>query len=318
MQQKEVLLDQRRLKHFVTLAETLHFGEAAARLGMTQPPLSQSIQSLEHELGSPLFHRTNRRVSLSLFGEQWLPAVQAALAAIEALPDQAQRLLRGETGRLEISFVSTADYSILPPVVSRFRHEYPAVELRLTEATSDIQMQQLLGGHGDLGIVIRHEQSVLPAALAYQKLVVEPLIAAVPEVWIREGRLQAKNGQLSPQAMSGLPLIVFPRRVADSFYDLVVGYYERYCSDLHIVQHAIQMQTIISLVSAGMGLALVPASMQNLVRPGVSYLRLTGKVPQIETGLLWRAEEATPAVLNLIRIAQALSLTKERQKACTK
>ena len=222
-------MDQRRLKHFVTLAETLHFGEAAARLGMTQPPLSQSIQSLEQELGAPLFHRTNRRVRLSLLGEQWLPAVQSALAGVEALPELARQILRGETGRLEVSFVSTADYSILPAVVSRFRQQYPEVELQLTEATSDVQLRQLMEGRGDLGLVIRHEQSVLPAALAYQKLVVEPLIAAVPEIWLKDGRMDPKAGRLSPRTMSRLPLIVFPRHVADSFYDLVVGYYERYC-----------------------------------------------------------------------------------------
>lgn len=301
-------MDQRRLKHFVTLAETLHFGEAAARLGMTQPPLSQSIQSLEQELGAPLFHRTNRRVRLSLLGEQWLPAVQSALSGVEALPELARQILRGETGRLAVSFVSTADYSILPAVVSRFRRQYPEVELQLTEATSDVQLRQLMEGRGDLGLVIRHEQSVLPAALAYQKLVVEPLIAAVPEVWLKEGRIDPKAGRLSPRTMSSLPLIVFPRHVADSFYDLVVGYYERYCSDLNIAQHAIQMQTIIGLVSAGMGMALVPASMQNLARPGVVYLRLSEKAPQIESGILWRAEEATPAVHNFIRIAVAQSV----------
>ena len=139
-------MDTRQLRHFVAVAETLHFGKAAQRLGMTQPPLSQSIRALERELGAALFERTKRSVALTPFGAQWLHHVRAALDGVDALADTARRIREGDAGRLELSFVSTADYSILPTLVHRFRQLYPEVELALTEATSDVQIASLLDG----------------------------------------------------------------------------------------------------------------------------------------------------------------------------
>src|SRR5437868_12211583 len=106
-------MDIRQLRHFAAVADTLHFGRAAERLGMTQPPLSQSIMALERELGAPLFVRTKRSVALTPFGDLWLTHVRGALDGVAALPEIARRLRGGAAGRLELSFVSTADYSIL-------------------------------------------------------------------------------------------------------------------------------------------------------------------------------------------------------------
>jgi DNA-binding transcriptional LysR family regulator len=297
-------MDQRQLKHFVAVADTLHFGKAADRLGMTQPPLSQSIRALETEIGSPLFTRTNRSVALTPLGKEWLGPVRAALDGIEALPGLAQRMRSGAAGQLEVSFVSTADYSILPALVQRFRHLYPAVELLLTEATSDVQILTLLEGKGNVGI-IRPDPAALPKGLSYRKLVCESLIAAVPERWITQGRITPAKGRLTAAAMTASPLVVFPRRVASSFYDLVMDYYAARGGDVHIIQHAIQMQTIISLVSAGMGIALVPASMRHLARSGVVYLALEGKAPQLESGILWRDRDTTSTLANFLRMATA-------------
>src|SRR6185436_5819623 len=110
-------MDIRQLRHFAAVADTLHFGRAAERLGMTQPPLSQSILALERDLGAPLFARSKRSVRLTELGEQWLPQVRAAVAGVDALPAAARRLRDGEAGRLALSFVSTADYSVLPGLV---------------------------------------------------------------------------------------------------------------------------------------------------------------------------------------------------------
>jgi DNA-binding transcriptional LysR family regulator len=296
-------MDQRQLKHFVAVAETLHFGRAADRLGMTQPPLSQSIRALEAEIGSPLFRRTNRSVALTPLGKEWLGPVRAALDDIENLAVLAQRIRRGEAGRLEISFVSTADYSILPSLVHRFRNLYPEVELLLAEATSDVQISTLLEGKGDLGIIIRHTSAVLPQGLSYRKLVREPLIAAVPQNWVVQGRFVPVKGKLTSAAITVSPLVMFPRHVAPSFYDMVMDYYGAHGGDVHIIQHAIQMQTIISLVSAGMGIALVPASMRHLARSGVAYLALEGHAPQLESGLIWRDRDSTSTLANFLRMA---------------
>jgi DNA-binding transcriptional LysR family regulator len=296
-------MDIRQLRHFAAVAETLHFGRAAQRLSMTQPPLSQSIQALERELGASLFLRTKRRVALTPFGAQWLVHVQAALAEVAALPETARRLRDGEAGRLALSFVSTADYSVLPDLVRRYAGLYPAVQVELQEATSEVQIEALLAGRGHAGIVIPPAGAVLPAGLAYRRLLTEPLVAAVPEVWIAEGRLPLDDGRLPPVAAVQAPLILFPRRSAPAFHDLVTGWFAAHGAAARVVQEAIQMQTIISLVSAGMGMALVPASLRNLARTGVRYLDLTGRPPHLETGVIWREDDLTPTLACFLQIA---------------
>lgn len=307
-------MDIRQLRHFAAVARTLHFGRAAEQLGMTQPPLSQSIMALERELGAPLFVRTKRSVALTPFGAQWLTHVRAVLEGVNALPEVAKRLRDGTAGRLAISFVSTADYNILPALVRRYAALFPEVEISLTEATSDVQIATLLEGKGHVGLIIPPPNAALPKPLAYLPLVTEPLIAAVPESWIADGRLRASgdrlspsSDRLSPEAVAGAPLILFPRQSAPAFHDLVTGYYAAHGGQARIVQEAIQMQTIISLVSAGMGIALVPASLRNLARTGVVYMGLGGTAPILETGIAWRSGDTTPTIERFVGIARALS-----------
>ncbi len=263
---------------------------------MTQPPLSQSILMLERELGAPLFARTKRRVALTPFGAQWLEQVRPAIAVIDALPDAARQLREGRAGHLALSFVSTADYSVLPALVRRYAALFPQVEIRLTEATSDVQIPALLAGQAHAGILIPPADAPLPPDLCYRRLIREPLVAALPEQWVEAGAIDAA-------AIVSLPLILFPRAVAPAFHDLVTGYYAARGAQANIVQQAIQMQTIISLVSAGLGIALVPASLRNLARAGVVYADL-GDPPMLETGLAWRREDETPTLRQFLELAQ--------------
>lgn len=297
-------MDLRQLRHFLTVADTLHFGRAAERLGMTQPPLSQSIMALERELGAALFTRSKRNVSLTAFGRQWLEHVRPAVEAIAGLPEIARRLRSGMAGRLSLSFISTADYSILPRLVQSYSTAFPDVEITLIEATSDVQIEALLGGQVDAGILIP-SRPALPAALEYRPLLREPLMTAVPEAWITEGRIAPQESALSGDNWMDEPLIIFPARVAPAFHDLVLGYYRSCGREPFIRQEAIQMQTIISLVSAGMGMALVPASLQHLARTGVRYLRLPDEPPCLETGLAWRKGDAAATLSSFIAIAEA-------------
>ncbi len=296
-------MDARQLRHFATVADTLHFGRAAERLGMTQPPLSQSIIGLERELGAPLYARSKRSVRLTALGEQWLPEVRAALAAIDALPATAQRLRDGEAGRLSLSFVSTADYSVLPSLVRRYAQAYPQVEIQLFEATSDVQIPAVVAGERHAGFIIPPADRALPPALAYRRLLVEPLIAAVPSAWIDDGRIASAEA-LSIAEVLASPLILFPRHIAPAFHDLVTGYFASLGGEARIAQEAIQMQTIISLVSSGLGIALAPASLRNLARTGVHYLPLAGAAPELETGLVWRRGEAPATLDNFLRLLE--------------
>jgi DNA-binding transcriptional LysR family regulator len=299
-------VDIRQLKHFRAVAETLHFGRAAESLGMTQPPLSQSILRLEEELGAALFLRTKRSVALTPFGAQWLVPVRAALDGVNALPEVARRLRDGEAGRLELSFVSTADYSILPALVRGYAALYPDVEIALAEATSDVQIAALLDGRGQAGIVIPPAEGALPKALSYRKLVSEPLLAAVPESWLAEKRLSLRAGKLPPAGLIEAPLVIFPRRSAPAFHDLVLDYYAAHGAQARIAQEAIQMQTIISLVSAGMGIALVPASLRNLARTGVRYVDLPEDAPSLETGLVWRRDDTTATLARFLAVVDKI------------
>ncbi len=292
------MIEPRRLRHFAVLAETLHFGRAAERLGMTQPPLSQSIQALEAELGAPLFQRTRRSVALTPFGESWLPHVRAALAAIEALPEAARRLRDGEAGRLALSFIGTAVYSALPRLVQAYAARFPDVEIALTEATSDVQISALLAGEGHAGLIVAPPSGGLPKALEYLPLLSEPLVAAVPEAWGDCDR------PLAPEAAIKAPLILFPRPAAPAFHDLVTGWLRAHGGEAKVAQEATQMQTIVSLVSAGLGFALVPASLRNLARTGVRYRDLRGGAPILETGLVWRRAEAAPTLRGFLEVAR--------------
>ena len=138
----------------------------------------------------------------------------------------------------------------------------------------------------------------------------EPLIAAVPESWIAEKRLSLHAGKLPPAGVIEAPLVIFPRRSAPAFYDLVLDYYRARGGEPRIAQEAIQMQTIISLVSAGMGIALVPASLRHLARTGVRYVDLLEGAPSLETGIVWRRDETAPTLARFLAVVnETLEIT---------
>lgn len=301
--------DLRQLRYFVAVAEERHFGRAAARLSMTQPPLSQAIRALEEALGVELFARTKRTVELSAVGADLLPEVHRLLASAEGLRPLAQSLARGEAGTLSLAFVSTADYGLLPQLLREFAARYPHVRLQLTEATSDVQIDELVSGRIDAGLVIPPLPPRHAATLTYVPVMREPLVAALPAAAVRHrGRGAPPDWDDAPVALAALaelPLVIFPRRLAPGFYDIITGCYGAVGLTPRIGQEAIQMQTIVSLVSAGMGVALVPQSLRNLRRTGVVYRPLEASAPVVETGLVWRTAEVSPVLAGFIDIARA-------------
>ncbi|VVE19983.1 LysR family transcriptional regulator [Pandoraea cepalis] len=307
-------MDLRQLRYFVAVAEERHFGRAAQRLSMTQPPLSQQIRALEASLGAPLFVRTNRSVELTAVGRQLLPEVRRILADADALPAFAQGLAHGEVGTLSLGFVSTADYGILPPLLREFGERYPRVRLQLLEATSDVQVEALMDGRIDAGLFIPPVPARYVNELSYLPIVREPLMLALPA-----GRGMAGDDDIAADAQPGAPvsladfadepLVIFPRRVAPAFYDIIMGCYAALGLTPRVGQEAIQMQTIVSLVSAGMGVALVPQSLCHLRRTGVTYRALRETSTLIETGLLWRTAEVTPVLEGFLETARAVAHT---------
>ncbi len=293
-------LELRQLRYFVAVADEMHFGRAAARLHMTQPPLSQTIQALESALGAQLFLRSKRSISLTAAGAALLPEAKRLLSQAQTLPDLARRAAAGEAGRLSLAFVSTADYSILPPVLREFREGFPQVHIDLREATTDVQLDELSQDRVDAGLVILPLPERFTSELDFHTVLAEPLVLAAPA----GSPLLRRKGPVSLKSLGDMPLIIFPRRIAPVFHDAILACFHEHGLTPHIGQEAIQMQTIIGLVSAGMGIALVPQSVSNLKRPGVEYRDLKENTPVIETGLTWRRDNASPvlhAFLKLLR-----------------
>jgi DNA-binding transcriptional LysR family regulator len=291
-------LELRQLRYFIAVAEELHFGKAAARLHMTQPPLSQTIQGLEELLGAPLFERTRRAVALTPAGAALLPEARRMLVQAGELPELVRRAAAGEAGRLALAFVSSADYSVLPPFLRLYRAAYPQVQIALQEATSDLQVDDLLHARIDAGLVIPPLPDKARADLDYLKVLSEPLILAAP------AGLLAPGGPVWLKEVPPAPLIIFPRPIAPALHDAILACFRAAGITPQIGQEAIQMQTIVGLVSAGMGLALVPQSVSNLMRPGVEYRALRDATPQVETGLAWRRDNPSPVLqgfLDLLR-----------------
>lgn len=299
-------MNLRQLQYFVAVAEELHFGRAAERLAISQPPLSQQIIALEQELGVQLFIRTKRSVTLTHTARQWLPEVQKLLAEAAALPHRVRKLAKGEIGSLSIAFVSTADYGLLPALLRQYTVQYPDVQIQLREATSDVQIDALLRDEIDIGVVIPPQGTKPPGSLSYLPLQREHLVLAVPEEWFRTGRIAKRTQELHLEEVSDGPLIIFPRQSSPALHDAITHYYAALKLIPRFGQQAIQMQTIVSLVSAGMGIALVPASLRNLQRTGVRYCELSGAKPVIETGLLWKKQSSPSTLTAFVKMASKM------------
>ena len=291
-------LELRQLRYFVAVAEERHFGRAAQLLHMTQPPLSQAIQALEQMLGTTLFARTQRNVCLTPAGQALLPEAQRLLQQAAALPDLVRRAANGASGLLTLAFISTADYSILPPLLRRFRGHSPQVQIELREATTDVQLEALIQGKIDAGLLLPPLSDKAAAVLDYLPLLSEPLVAALP------AGVASAQQTIALHTVRDLPLIIFPRRIAPALHDTILSCFRDAGLTPYIGQEAIQMQTIVGLVSAGMGMALVPQSVSNLQRPGVDYRALSDTAPLIETGLAWRRDNLSAVLrvfLDMIR-----------------
>ena len=286
------LIELRLWRQFIAVAEELHFGRAASRLHMTQPPLTQAIAGLERALGVRLFDRTKRSVQLTAAGSALLPEARDLLARALALPAHAHAAAHGESGRLRLAFVSTLGFGLLPQWVRAFRSIYPRIELELIESTGDVQLQGLARGDIDAGFML-HSPGFAPAGLHHLLIVREPLVLALPEQHELAAARTLALGRVLDQ-----PLVIFPRRILPSLHDGIFGMYHAAGRTPRIAQEAIQMQTIVNLVSAGLGLAWVPDSVRQFQRPGVVYRRIPGAkalaVPGCESSLVWPAAANPP------------------------
>ena len=310
---KEALIDVRAWRQFVAVAEELHFGRAAVRLHMTQPPLTQAIAQLERSLGVMLFDRTRRRVALTPAGEVLLPEVRDVIERAQALPARARAAAAGEVGRVRLAFVSTIAFERLPQWVREFRLLCPQVALELVEATGDVQRALFARGELDAGLML-HSPGFAPPELSRLPVAEEPLVLALPAQ-----HPLALAPQLAMAEVLAEPLVIFPRRIVPSLHDAIFALYHAAGRVPVVTQEAIQMQTIVNLVWGGLGVAWVPESVTQFRREGVIYRAadafgsasggvrkarskavLESLLPVCETSLVWPAALNNPALVRFV------------------
>lgn len=290
-------MELRHLRYFVMVAEELHFGRAAERLGIAQPPLSQQIKALEEEIGAPLLSRTNRRVELTSAGAAFLEESRKVLVQADKAVRAAQRAARGDVGQLEVGFVSSVVYGKAQSIFRLMRLRYPGVSLALRELTSEEQVEAMKADRLDVGLI-------RPPVAAAESLVIrviwrEPLVVALP----RAHRLAGKR-KIAMELLAGEPFLQIPRHVAPGFYDQFIGICAQAGFSPEVVQEARSTQTIVSLVAGGMGVSIVPASLQNLQRTGVVYRPLRPPVPTSDLAVMWRPDDASPSLRRFLEIVR--------------
>jgi DNA-binding transcriptional LysR family regulator len=289
-------MELRQLRYFVAVAEELHFRRAAARLHISQPPLSQQIHALESEIGAQLLARTRRRVELTPAGEAFLRDTRALLAELDGAVATAQRIGAGQTGRLRINFVGSALLSIVPGAVQRFRAVRPSVEIEIRERPTVEQVRAVASGVVDVGLVRPPIDEL--AELTSELVVRERMVAALPS-----GHALAKLKRVPLRRLAAEPLVLFPRSQAPGFHDLLIGSLSATGTTPIVAQYAPEMTTIIGLVAAGIGLTLVPASVARLALDGVTYRPVPG-APQSELLAIARAGDDAPLVRTFIEHAR--------------
>ncbi|MFE6775992.1 LysR family transcriptional regulator [Streptomyces sp. NPDC057702] len=296
MERPELPLPQ--LYAFTVLAEELHFGRAAARLGIAQPPLSQQIRRLEERVGYPLFRREPGRVALTPAGGELLPAARHALAELGAGLAAARAAGGGQAGRLRIGFAASLALTVLPGLLRTFRERFPAVRLDIREMTSAPQLTALREGSIDVGL-LREPPEDAPegAGLRFRTVVDERFVAVLPAAH------PLAAGRVVPLArLADEPFVLLPRAAGPRFHDRIVAVCQGAGFTPRVAQHAVEWQTVCALVETGLGVSLAPASVRRLRLRGVAYRALAPEVARTRVAIAWRAGEPDPVVARLLAL----------------
>jgi DNA-binding transcriptional LysR family regulator len=287
-------MNLRQLGYFVAVAEELSFSRAATRVHISQPPLSRQVARLEGELGVRLLHRTTHEVTLTEAGQAFLAEARQMLSLATRAGHAARRAARGETGHLRVGFIGSALYSSLPQLLRQFRQRYPEVELSLMQLTIAKQADALRNREIDLGII---RQYLSDDTLAMRRLVREPFVVALPL-----DHPLAKRKKIMLQSLAEEDFVVFSREDAPVVYQQMLQMCERAGYRPRIVQEARPMATVVGLVAAGLGVAIVPESMQRINIEHVVYRTLGGTRACNEYVIAWHRENRSPALAGFMAL----------------
>lgn len=283
------------LKYFTVLAEELHFGRAASKLAITQPPLSAAIKSLEAELGAQLFQRDRTSVRLTPAGAAFLLEARRILEGYNRAKNIAAELGRGVIGRLDVGFGVTLTYRGILDIMDRFRQESPGVEVVLHEMPAADQFDRLLHGQLQAGFIVA---PVAPKGLASIPLKDDQLVLCVPE-----SHPKANAAAIDLRDVASEPFLMFTRETGAAHYDSVLSVLIRAGVYPSFVYHTRGWLPMMIMISHGRGLGLVPSSMAQMKLPGVRHIPLLGAPAPVPAMLAWRSGEANPALDRLIRCA---------------
>ncbi|WP_374447964.1 LysR family transcriptional regulator [Providencia sp.] len=284
-------IELRHLRYFIAVAEELHFGRAAERLHISQPPLSQQIQALEEHIHAKLLERNNRNVALTPAGTMFLKEAYQILSQVDAASTKAARMEKGELGELSIGFTSTTPFMHKVTMSLRqYRETYPEVSIHMHQMNTKQQIAPLVTGRIDMGIM---RNTVLPEQLDYQLLFKESFMVAVYE---GHPLLEYEKQGIDIQQLANYPLIFFEREVGTALYDEI----NRLLASAGIVpkisQEAGEAMTILGLVSAGMGISIITESFTRMKVDGVRYVKLTNIEASSEVWLVYNTRRTLPAV----------------------
>ena len=290
-------MELRQIRCFVAVAEELHFGRAARRLSISQPPLSRTIQQLESELGAKLLERTRRRVEPTPAGVAFLSRCRQILTQVEGSAREAREVAQGRIGTLSVSFVGSAMYSILPRVLRAMRTRFPGVGIELHEMATDAQVAALLDRRTQVAFV---RPGIVHPQLRSVVLLREPLLLALPA-----GHPLAERKVVPLESLSEDPFILFPRQTRGSLGNRVLDLCAESGFAPRVVQEALEMQTALGLVAGGLGVAMVPGGVRRLSWPGIVLRPMPRPVPDIELALACRTDEPSPIVPRFLELARS-------------
>ena len=292
-------MELHQLRYFVAVAEELHFGRAAKRENVSQPPLSLQIKKLEVELGVILFHRTKRRVALSDAGHALLPNARRILADLTVASDIARKAHRGDVGTVAIGFVHSAAFDYLPRLLGPFRLAFPSVQLSLREMTVSEQMAELARGKIDLGIV---RPPVLDNSMKSFVVVSEPFSVVVPATHGLADRREIELREVSDE-----DFVFYPRHRSPAFHQQLLAM----CAEADFVPRTVveanTMHTAIGLVGTGAGIAIVPNSVRCIRQPSVRFLDVVGCSHKAQLAIVFPHREVSASVVQLLKHATRLA-----------
>ncbi|NBA97633.1 LysR family transcriptional regulator [Pseudomonas sp. R5(2019)] len=298
------MIELRHLQYFRTLAETLHFGRAAERLHISQPPLSRQIALLEEELGVKLFDRSRRRVELTEAGQRFYLDTATVFAAFEQAKRNALAAARGAAGELSVGFMMSTAYSVTPVITRRYAAQYPQVTLKLTETLPLDLAQDISDGNKDVAIMYRPQDcSGLETVTLYR----EEMTVVLPP-----GHRLLEQPLIDPTELAGETFIIVPRRIAPALHDMIFNYCLQHGVTPNIGLEINMQQTIVNLVGEGLGIAIVPRSMRNM-RLATTTFRPLRDAPLIEVVAVWKADNHNPCIAPFIESAQQACLLVSRE-----